>query len=161
MDLFATCAYSCRICLLVCFIAYLYLSFRPFILFSARFVFYTTPLEVKSNLIQRKKAVNYLNKFQLFLFNRSKYRVAVRVCKKVVRNYPINTLTSTASYISHLQHFSLSIWYFFFILLKPFRISLGPSLFKDAVASFLIWNSRCCTPRKIGIKFVVFSKIPF
>ena len=45
-------------------------------------------------------------------------------------------MTITASYISHPQHFSLSIWYFFFILLKPFRIHLGPSLFKGAVASF-------------------------
>ena len=59
---------------------------------------------------QRLIAINfrYYN-----LLNRSKYRVAVY--KKNCWNYPINTLTTTTSYISRDQHFSLSIWYFFFI----------------------------------------------
>ena len=34
--------------------------------FSARFVIYTNQENVNSNFIQRKEAVNYLKKFQIF-----------------------------------------------------------------------------------------------
>ena len=98
--------------------------------------------------------------------------------KKIVRNCPIKTLTTTASYISRLQHFSFSIWYFFFILLnincflskqkftkKSFAISFEAfgnrfeHLYLKARWPHFVTLTppkyRCCAPSKKWIKFVV------
>ena len=61
---------------------------------------------------QRLSAINFRYSNLLMEANNEQFT------KKIVRNCPINTLTTTASYNSRLQHFSLSIWYFFFILLN-------------------------------------------
>ena len=98
--------------------------------------------------------------------------------KKIVRNCPIKTLTTTASYISRLQHFCSSLWYFFFILLnincflnkqkvtkKSFAISFEAFgnrfehlYLKARWPHFVILTPpkyRCCGPSKKWIKFVV------
>ena len=98
--------------------------------------------------------------------------------KKIVRICPIKSLTTTASYISRLQHFCSSLWYFFFILLN-INCFLNEQKFtkKSFAISFEVFGNRfehlylkvrwprfviltppkylCCAPSKKWIKFVV------
>ena len=63
--------------------------------------------------------------------------------KKIVRICPIKSLTTTVSYISRLQHFCSSLWYFFFILLN-INCFLNEQKFtkKSFAISFEVFDNR-------------------